>query len=130
MPQAGPLTLLDPRFNGVWLQIPNVPAKQYELFEGDTTLGRVSGKELGAGIDLMTFESLSIVERPERLAALNAERQLLLGRAWLDHVGHQRPDTPKGLPLAEAEEKAAALEERIRELAQPAVLSLRLVPVD
>lgn len=50
------------------------------------------------------------------LAKLVAERQRLLGLAWLTDVGHKRPDMPKGLPLAEAKRKAAELEARIRAL--------------
>jgi len=42
------------------------------------------------------------------------DRQRLLGLAWLTDVGHKRPDTPKGVPLAEAQAKAAAMEKEIR----------------
>lgn len=62
------------------------------------------------------------------LLKLVSQRQRLLGLAWLTEVGHKRPDTPKGLPLVEAQKKAAALETRIRELARPK-LHLRLLPV-
>lgn len=48
---------------------------------------------------------------------LAQERQRLLGLAWLTDVGHKRPDTPKGIPLAEAKEKATKLEEELRRLA-------------
>lgn len=48
------------------------------------------------------------------------ERERILGLAWLTHVGHKRPDTPKGLPLEEAKKKAAELEEKIRQLSKAA----------
>ncbi|HEY8506221.1 MAG TPA: SGNH/GDSL hydrolase family protein [Gemmataceae bacterium] len=63
--------------------------------------------------------ALTLPERQPKLWELAAERQRLLGRAWLDHVGHTRPQTPKGLPLAEAKERAAGLERQIRELVTP-----------
>jgi hypothetical protein len=36
--------------------------------------------------------------------------------AWLTATGHQRPGVAAGLPLAEAENRAAALTEKIRAL--------------
>jgi hypothetical protein len=36
--------------------------------------------------------------------------------AWLTATGHQRPGVAVGLPLAEAESRAAALTEKIRAL--------------
>lgn len=48
------------------------------------------------------------------LLKLIEDRQRLLGLAWLTDVGHQRPDTPKGIPLVEAKAKAESLEKKIR----------------
>jgi lysophospholipase L1-like esterase/pimeloyl-ACP methyl ester carboxylesterase len=42
------------------------------------------------------------------------ERQQLLKDAWLTDIGHQRPGMNKGLPLAEAQQKAAALEAKMK----------------
>jgi lysophospholipase L1-like esterase len=57
-------------------------------------------------------------------------RQQLLSNAWREHVGHGPPDRPEALPLEEAKQKAAELEDRIRELARPMELDLRLVPAE
>jgi lysophospholipase L1-like esterase len=43
-----------------------------------------------------------------------AKRRKLLSDSWLNEIGHQRPGMAKGLPLAEAEQQAAALERAIR----------------
>ena len=48
------------------------------------------------------------------------KRNRLLCDSYLTTVGHLRPGMPKGLPIAEAEEKAAPLEARIREAAKGA----------
>jgi lysophospholipase L1-like esterase len=48
------------------------------------------------------------------LLKLVRERRKLLMNAWLTATGHTRPGVPAGLPLAEAEAKAAALEEKMR----------------
>jgi len=50
------------------------------------------------------------------LLKLVRERRKLLLNAWLTATGHTRPGVPAGLPLADAEVKAAVLEERIRSL--------------
>ena len=48
------------------------------------------------------------------------KRNRLLCDSYLTTAGHLRPGMAKGLPVAEAEEKAAALEVRIRETARSA----------
>jgi enterochelin esterase family protein len=49
----------------------------------------------------------------ERAAALALERVEVLRDAWLSHTGHSRPGLEEGLPLPEAEARAAALEAEI-----------------
>jgi len=44
---------------------------------------------------------------------LHSQRQTLLHNAWLVHVGHKRPDMPKGEPLDTAQGKAAELLKKI-----------------
>ena len=46
------------------------------------------------------------------------EKNQVLGLAWLTHVGHKRPDTPKGISLEEAQKKAATLDKQIRKLCE------------
>ncbi len=53
------------------------------------------------------------------LLKLIQQRQRMTKDAWLTDVGHQRPGMSKGLPLAEATTKAAAMEKEIRQLAAP-----------
>jgi hypothetical protein len=77
-------------------------------------------------VDLLTLKDLSTNRRSAELWKLVAERQRLFGLAWLTDVGHKRPDTPKGIPLEEAQKKAAELEKQIRKLAEPAKITLTL----
>ena len=44
------------------------------------------------------------------------QKQALLRDAWLTETGHQRPGLNKGLPLAEAQARAAKLDARASEL--------------
>lgn len=56
-----------------------------------------------------------LVAQPESdLLKLVRERRKLLMNAWLTATGHTRPGVPAGLPLVQAEAKAAELNERIR----------------
>lgn len=51
--------------------------------------------------------------RLSKLYELVAKRQRLLKAAWLSEVGHKRPGVTPGLPLPEAQEKAAELTAQI-----------------
>lgn len=46
---------------------------------------------------------------PPKVLSQTQARMGMLRDAWLSHTGHQRPGLPKGLPLEEARQKAAAL---------------------
>ena len=54
--------------------------------------------------------------RGAELRALIRQRGRVRGDAWLSEIGHLRPGVAKGLPIAEAEARAADLEQKIREL--------------
>ncbi|HTU26755.1 MAG TPA: SGNH/GDSL hydrolase family protein [Pirellulales bacterium] len=51
---------------------------------------------------------------------LIAEKQRLLKDAWLTATGHKRPGMKAGLPIDEAEQRAAALDSEIDKLLEPA----------
>ena len=103
--------------------------KKYTLTINDQNLGEITGEELTSGVNLLKFPDLITNKRAAEMWKLVEERQKLLGLAWLTDVGHQRPDTPKGIPLDEAKKKAADLEEKIRKLAEPAELKVKLQEV-
>jgi hypothetical protein len=56
------------------------------------------------------------------------QKQALLKPAWLSETGHLRPGVAAGLPLAEAEAKAAVFEAEARRLAT--AVSPEAVPAD
>lgn len=74
------------------------------------------GHELLARTILNAWGIEQWIEPAEEVSRLMSERGTLLHDAWLTHVGHQRPQTPAGLPLAEAQAKVEALEERLAPL--------------
>jgi lysophospholipase L1-like esterase len=111
------------------LTVTGLARERYELYEDDRPLGKMTREQLAAGVDLLRYAELSTNRRAVELWKAVEERQRLLGLAWLTDVGHKRPDTPKGLPLEEARTKAAPLGEKVRKLAEPAEIRLRVMPV-
>jgi hypothetical protein len=57
------------------------------------------------------------------------ERDRVLTDAWLNEIGHKRPGMAKGLPLAEAQAKAAELGEEIRKKAAVIAASRKSQPL-
>lgn len=102
---------------------------RYELLEGTQRLGQFTGKELAEGMDLTQLAQLSTNVRAAKVQKLVERRSQLLGRAWLDAIGHNRPNTPKGLPLEQAQKQAGALTEQIAELSAPETIHLQLSPI-
>jgi lysophospholipase L1-like esterase len=117
------------RFNRHRLTVLGLPKGRYALFEGGTHVAEVTDSSLREGLELTRYPALSTNRRAAEVLKLIHERDRMLGRAWLTEVGHQRPDTPKGLPLEEALRRAAPLTARIRALVQPRELELHLRPV-
>ncbi len=68
--------------------------------------------ELGEGqVATATDARASVAFHPKgaQLLELETEKQSVMKDAWLTATGHQRPGMKKGLPLPEAQQKAAAL---------------------
>jgi lysophospholipase L1-like esterase len=61
-------------------------------------------------------QMLAAHPRGDQIFNLVKRRQDLMKDAWLTVTGHKRPGMNKGLPLAEAQSKAAELEKEIRAL--------------
>ncbi len=116
------------RLNRYRLTVLDLPREKYALWEGDHKLAEVGREELATGLDLTRLADLSTNVRAAEVGKLAAERSHLLGLAWLTDVGYKRPDTPKGIPLDDARKQAADLETKIRKLAEPRPILLRLVP--
>jgi lysophospholipase L1-like esterase len=88
----------------------------------------IRADEITRGIDLANLLELSADAKTAEVWKLIAEKNRLLCLAWLSHVGHKRPDTPKGMALEEARKKAAALDVEIRKLCQPAEITMGIGP--
>jgi lysophospholipase L1-like esterase len=110
------------------LTVAGLPPGRHTLYEGDRLVGMAAADEWKAGVDLGRWPDLSANKRAVELLKVIEERTRVLGLAWLSDIGHRRPDTPKGLPLAEAQARVTDLERRAAELAAPVRLQLRLVP--
>ena len=87
------------------------------------------GDDLAKGVDLAKILDLGPDRDGPDIWKRIDEKNRLLGLAWLTHVGHKRPDTPKGMPLEEAQKKAAVLDAEIRKLCTPAEISIGIGPI-
>lgn len=110
------------------LTVTGLPTGRHALYEGDRLIGSATGDEWKAGVDLGRWPELSPNRRAAELWKVLDEKTRVLGLAWLTDVGHKRPDTPKGIALADARKKAAELDQKARELAAPTEVRLRIVP--
>lgn len=111
------------------LQINGLPAGDYELKEGDKVVAKFTAAEAAKGLDLLSAKDLTANQHAVELLKLISQRQRLQTDAWLNEVGHKRPGMAKGVPVAEADAKAAELQKQIHQLAQPVPLKLQVVKV-
>ncbi len=114
-------------FGRFQLAVTGLEAGSYTLYEGDRKVAEASADQWKIGFDLGSAKELSAVRRSLEFWNKLEEKNRLLGLAWLTDVGHKRPDTPKGLPLAEAQAKASKLDAEARTLAKPVELKLKIV---
>ncbi len=84
--------------------------------EGHLLIARSVIRSLGGDKARPIADRLLSMEPPAaEYRKLIRERSRLLTDAWLSHTGHKRPGMGAGLPLGEAQTKATALTEHIRE---------------
>ena len=108
------------------------PGGYLAITEGNPKSGAkrtpITADVLAKGIDLADLLKLSTSKTTADVWKRIDEKNRMLGVAWLTHVGHKRPDTPKGIPLDEAKKKAAVLDEEIRKLCKPTEIQLGIGP--
>ncbi|HVY70462.1 MAG TPA: prolyl oligopeptidase family serine peptidase, partial [Verrucomicrobiae bacterium] len=103
------------------------PERMYDVFEGD----KLIATQTRAGINGLGLDELpdsSIARRGRELLRLLRQKNQMMTDAWLTQTGHKRPGMATGLPLAEAQAKAAELEKQIRPLTENYTLNLTIKP--
>ena len=96
--------------NDIYGHVNNV--RYYEYF--DTVINRYLIE--AGGLDIGHTPELD--SRDREMLTLIHKRNRIMSDAWLTNVGHKRPGMEKGLPLAEAMEKAEVLKNEINKLSQ------------
>jgi len=89
---------------------------KYKLVSAKKELGVFTKQDFELGIDLTRFKTLESNLIAQEIRNLCAERTRVLGNAWLDSIGHKRPDTPKGKPLVEAQKTYEEITDKIKKL--------------
>lgn len=77
-------------------------------------LGYLGEKEVNTAASVNA--TLKIVPKGTEILKLVAQRQMIMKDAWLTATGHKRPGMNTGLPLPEAQDKAAVLDQQIMDL--------------
>jgi hypothetical protein len=131
-PKTREVEKFDERVNRYSLKVTG-PGGFLTIREGNPKEGgkrtSITADVLAKGIDLAELLKLSADKTTADVLKKVQEKNRVLGLAWLTHVGHKRPDTPKGIPLEEAKKKAAALDDEIRKLCKPVEINLSIGPV-
>jgi hypothetical protein len=110
------------------LRVRKLEGERFTLYEGDRKIGTIPFNALDGGIELQNYPELTTNRHAAEMNTLIRRRERLMSPAWLDFVGHKRPDTGKGMPLDEARKKAEPLTAEIKRLARPVTMELRIVP--
>jgi hypothetical protein len=108
------------------LRITGLSFGTYELKEDDQVLGEYSAKDFEKGILLSWLPKSALQKNGVELLKLISQRRKLLSDAWLTATEHKRPGMAQGLPLPEAEQKAADLDKQIRSMTLPVTIKLEL----
>jgi len=111
------------------VKVVGLPAGNYLVKLDGAELLELSHKDLSKGFDLMQQPKSSLHLRGAELLKLVGQRRKLLSDAWLTQTGHLRPGMAKGMPMAEAEAKAAELSKQISAYREPTALKLEFLKV-
>ncbi len=112
------------------VKVLSLPAGDFQIKVDGAELLKQSHKVLHQGFDLLQQNKSTLHGRGAELLKLVSQRRKLLSDAWLTQTGHQRPGMAKGLPVAEAEAKAAELARQIRNFAAPVALKVEILKME
>lgn len=109
------------------LRVFNLTAPSFQIKLDGMEVASLSNKDLFHGVELIGLKNSALQKRGGELLGVIGRRRKLLSDAWLEATGHQRPGMAKGLPLAEANVKAAELAKQIRLYSEPYEMQVELV---
>jgi lysophospholipase L1-like esterase len=108
------------------LRAETTPGARYEVVVDGTSVGTVTAAELAAGYDLGANPKFPLAERGKQLLAAVQKQHAVLDLALLSAIGHKRPQTPRGIALADARAQAAEIEKTLPGLTLARTVSLEL----
>jgi len=109
------------------LAITGLPEGKHSLFEGDKLIGTATAQEWKIGMDLTKWKDLGTNKRTAEMWDLIQKKQRILGLAWLTDVGHKRPDTRKGIPIADALKYGEEIDEQVKKLISAPAMQVRVM---
>lgn len=115
------------------LRIRDCPPATYQLFDNHFYLGEFTHEALEKGILIHPFssevkyENLSFVKKARQTYDLVAAKREICDYALLQHIGHQRPMSRAGLPIALAEKKRAEINAETKQLLEQQYWKIEMV---
>jgi len=112
------------RLNRHRLKITSLSDNRYRLFANGQMVSALSREQLAKGINLLDYGEFPTVKQSQEVLNLVQQRQRLVYKTWRQSIKSMDKDL-----LETVAEKSAEFNARARELCQPKLITLRLVPV-
>jgi len=112
------------RLNRHRLKITSLSDKLYRLFANGQMVSALSREQLAKGINLLDYAEFPTVQQSQEVLKLVQQRQWLVYKTWRQSIKSMDKDL-----LETVAEKSAEFNARARELCQPKLITVRLVPV-
>ncbi len=112
------------RLNKHQMKVTSLRGKRYQLYANGQLIGEVSREQLAEGLDLLVQAKFPTVMQSQEVLNLVQQRQRLLYKTWRQSIKSSDEELP-----AKVVEQAAELDAKARQLCQPKLIAIRLVPV-
>lgn len=104
------------------------PGNSCDVYVDGVRLDSVTVADLAAGYDLNAQPKFPLAERGRSLLSTVQKQHAVLDLALLTAIGHKRPQTPKGIDLAEARKQAADFDKALTTLPHARTFLVELRP--
>ena len=111
------------RLNKHQIKMTSLRAGRYQLYANGQLIGEVGREQLAEGLDLLGQAKFPTVMQSQEVLKLVQQRQRLLYKTWRQSIKSSDEELP-----AKVAEQAAELDAKARQLCQPKLIAIRLVP--
>lgn len=106
------------------LQVTSLAGGRYRLYADDEIITELGHKQLGEGVNLLDYPDFPTVKQSQEVLKLVQQKQRLVYKAWRNSIKAGDRNLPESIT-----KEASDLNARLRQLATPKPIVLRIVPV-